>query len=129
MEDIENYFNTKFIKELSENDFDKYAVCNLKNNKITGMLLYYAPWCGYCKKVKEPFEEVAKTASLMCDFMALNCEKQKPQYIKIRDDTPELISGFPTIIIYKDGKPYEKYNDERTTEKLLKTCMRIKSAK
>ena len=124
MSEIENYFDSSVaVKELKDTDFDEYATSNIKN-KHTGMVLYYAPWCGYCKRIKQDYERAAKI-SLFCDFFAFNCEKNKHHYNKIKQDTPELIQGFPTIILYKNGEPYEKFDKERTVDKFLSACMEM----
>ena len=123
MMETENYFDGSIVKELEDTDFNEYATSSIKN-KQTGMVLFYAPWCGYCKRVRDVYEKAANI-SLFCDFLAFNCERNKRHYNKIKQDTPELVQGFPTIILYKNGEPYEKYNDERTVENFISACMKI----
>ena len=125
-----NYFDdVKYINELSSKDFDDFVSMNLKGKK-TGLLLYYAPWCGFCKKLKDDYIEASETSGLLCDFMALNCAKHDNQYEKIKNDYPALISGFPTIIAYKNGIPMYKLNDhDRSSSKLTVAAMKIKEKK
>jgi len=127
--EINDYFGPKhrFVIELKPEDFDENAPWRLKPRKETGklqsgMVLFYAPWCDYCKKVKEPWIKAAKTTGF-CDFYAFNCEKYKNHLSKIKSDMPQLIRGFPTIIIYNDGEPNEYYKGERTVESFVKECM------
>jgi thiol-disulfide isomerase/thioredoxin len=127
--DTEDYFEAnRYVKELKPSDFKKGVPWELK---ISGdskckkaMVLFYAPWCGHCKQVKKPWSEAA-TLSGFCDFYAFNCERYKNHLSKIKDDIPHLVTGFPTIIIYKNGSPEEYYNGERTVKGFSQTCMDI----
>jgi thiol-disulfide isomerase/thioredoxin len=126
MEDQDYFGESRYVKELKPSDFDDYAPWLLKPHKypISGFVLYYAPWCPHCKLVQEPFIEAAKTSGF-CDYMALNCEKQKNHKNKIVADMPHLIQGYPSIIVYKNGSPSHVYTGERTTEGFLQECMKV----
>jgi thiol-disulfide isomerase/thioredoxin len=126
MED--NYFDdNKFITELSPKSFDDFTSTNLKD-KNTGLLLYYAPWCGFCKRLKDNYIEASETSGLLCDFMALNCESHSSQYEKIKTEFPGFITGFPTIIVYNNGVPEYKLNeDDRSISKLIEIAMEHKT--
>lgn len=121
-----NYFDgIKSIKQLSSMDFNEFTPVDL-NDKNTGLLLFYAPWCGYCKRMKDDYIEASRQSGLLCDFMALNCEKHKDRYKKIKNDMPDIITGFPTVIVYKNGSPSYKLNeDERSSSKLTEAAIRI----
>lgn len=129
----EDYFGSdhRFVRELSPSDFDEDAPWQLKpvvdsktgeKYPATGMLLFYAPWCGYCKRTKDPWMEAAKLGGF-CDFFAFNCEKNKAHLEKIKADMPQLVQGFPTIVLYKDGSPDEYYQGERTAQAFVTACM------
>ena len=130
--EINDYFGPdhRFVKELQPSDFDDNAPWQLKpgrnsQGKITpicGMVLFYAPWCGFCKKVKDLWVEAASTCGF-CDFFAFNCEKHKGHLSKIKADMPQLVRGFPTIVIYMNGSPDEYYQGDRTTQAFVSTCM------
>lgn len=118
--------NSRFVKELSESSFDEIKTWKLKNGKC-GVILFYAPWCGYCKSVKDVYKNLAEKA-IFFNVYAMNCEKYNSHISKIKDDMPNLISGYPTIIIYNKGEPIEKIGtseEERTLQHLLTACMRI----
>lgn len=126
MQETDDYFGQdhRFVVELTPDDFDKTAPWLLKpgGESGSGMLLFYAPWCGYCKKVREPWADAAKISGF-CDFYAFNCEKYKSHVAKIKADMPQLISGFPSIIRYQDGQPDEYYKGDRTVDALVAECM------
>ena len=80
--------------------------------------MYYADWCGHCKKVKPDFEKFMKTGPISvngksCEIRMVSPEKQ-----------PDLaagkpIRGFPTFLMETaDGKVVE-YKGERTTQGFL----------
>ncbi len=90
-------------------------------------MLFYAPWCPHCKKLKQVWENLAKIAAFF-NVYAFNCEKFKAHLAKIQSDMPNLIQGFPTIIIYKHSNPVEKVGEtesEREVSHLVNACMRV----
>jgi thiol-disulfide isomerase/thioredoxin len=125
-----DYFeNSRYVKELIPSDFESAAPWRLKklNKSITrpsGMVLFYAPWCPYCKSLKPIWEEAAKISGF-CDYYAFNCEKYKGHILKLKEDMPELIRSYPSIIIYNNGEPDEYYEGERTSKALILTCARV----
>jgi thiol-disulfide isomerase/thioredoxin len=131
--DSDDYFgdNNRYIKELKPSDFDSTSPFNLK--KIKGMMpncfvLFYAPWCPHCKKIAPEYEKAAKLAAF-CDFCAFNCEKHAGHTQKIREDLPELIRGYPTVIMYKNGEPVEYYEGEKDAQKIVTAATRFCSDK
>ena len=124
MTESEDYFGSshKYVIELTPSDFDSAIPYNLKKESC-GLVLFYAPWCGFCKAVKKSWEEAAKKTGF-CDYMAMNCEKNKSWCLKIKEENPELIKSYPTIVVYKNGKPIKKHEGERSRESLMSLCMK-----
>jgi thiol-disulfide isomerase/thioredoxin len=120
----QDYFgpNNRYVKELTPKDFDSIAPWKLKD-KGNGIMMLYAPWCHFCKALKPDWEKAAQISGF-CNFYAFNCEKHKSHLSKIREDMPELVTSYPTIIIYKNGEPVETFNEDRTVDALVKACMR-----
>lgn len=123
--DKQNFFKTKFVTELKPLDFDSKETWKLNNHKCS-IVLFYAPWCPYCKNVKDEWLKLGKTAAFF-DVCAFNCEKYRGHLDKIKEEMPGLIQGFPTMIIYEKGKPLEKTGTDETSRKaenFIKACMR-----
>lgn len=124
----QNYFEgSPFVKELDPSYFDSVKAYHLRKGKENcTAILFYAPWCGYCKRVKETWEDLGKKASFF-KICAFNCEKYKDHYSKMKEELPDLFRGYPTMIIYKDGEPQEKIGEEdrRNIGHFLEDCMRV----
>jgi thiol-disulfide isomerase/thioredoxin len=115
--------NNKYVKELTSKDFDANATWKLKD-KGCNAVLFYANWCPHCVKIKGEWENFGKLAGFtnVCSF---NSEVQKAHLLKIKEDMPELVKGFPTIIYYLNGEPVEQHEEQRTSANFLKTCMKV----
>lgn len=126
--DLKPYFeDSEYVKELSPSDFNSVATWKLKNTACTA-ILFYAPWCPHCKAVKDEWINFGKIATFM-DVAALNCEKYAGYVLKIKEDMPYLIGGFPTIVFYVNGEPFDNYQGERTMKKFVKKGMEVCQSK
>ena len=105
----QDYFSEKM--ELSPSDFNG---ASLKSTECA-LVLFYAPWCGYCKLVKEPWKQLASTVAYI-DVFAFNCEKNKSYLQRIKEEHPYLIPGYPTIVFYKNGKVVKAINSKSKDE-------------
>ncbi len=117
----------KYVKELTPTDFDDTVTWKLKNGQC-GAVLFYAPWCPHCKAVAPAWIKFGEKAAFM-NIMAFNCEKYSPHLMKIKEDLPQLVTSFPTIIFYNQGHPDEQYRGDRSDGALLKAGMRFCQAK
>jgi thiol-disulfide isomerase/thioredoxin len=126
----QDYFpKGNIVTELKPKDFEQVNVVNLKDKKCTAVL-FYAPWCGYCKQFAPTWEEIAKTATFF-EIKAFNCENEqnKNHLLRIREDVPNFVKSFPTIIFYSGGRPIEKFNGDRTMKNIIDQCMRVCDSK
>jgi thioredoxin-like negative regulator of GroEL len=122
----DDYFSkSKFVIELQPSSFDSEATWKLREHKCSAVL-FYAPWCPHCKAMKETWEQLGETAAFY-DVCAFNCEKHKEHVAKIKEDMPELVRGYPTMILYKQGVPVENVGtttEDRTLSRLVEACAR-----
>ena len=64
------------------------------------LVLFYADWCGHCKKLTPIWDEAANEAD--DKMIKLNVGDGKPEQKKIMDKYN--IKGFPTIIMFENGE-------------------------
>ncbi len=122
--DTTSYFlQSHFVKELSPKDFNSISSWKLKENKCA-IILFYKPGCPYCKDIKGTWSQLGETAAFF-DVYAFNSEKYHAHVAKIREEMPNLITSYPTIIIYQDGTPQEHYEGSRDWKHLTLACARV----
>ena len=81
------------------------------------VVLFYADWCGHCKKIKPVWDEAAKEVNKdEKKMIKVNCGEGTKEEKAIMDKYD--IDGYPTIIIFQDGKP-SKYEGNRNKEDFL----------
>ena len=81
------------IEELNETNFNNYIKTGLK------VIMFYAEWCGYCKKQFSIFYEMENILIGIVDI----------------DRNPNLalkykITSFPTFVIFKNGEEISKFS-------------------
>ncbi|KAF7266973.1 hypothetical protein GWI33_019754 [Rhynchophorus ferrugineus] len=96
------------IIKLDEKNFKD----ELKRNNIV-LVMFYAPWCGHCKRMKPDYMAAAK--QLQSEGI------EKCMAMVDCTENPELaeeygIQGFPTIKLFKNGKFVTDYDGKRTIE-------------
>ena len=101
------------IFELVGKSFEREVL----NNDKDVMVVFYAPWCGHCKKLLPKYEEAAKLL-----------KEKNPKLLLSKLDATENevdsidIRGFPTIVFYagdkKDKRPID-FRGERTVDGII----------
>ena len=77
---------------LNQNQFQ-----NLLNEGKTILVDYWAPWCGYCRRIAPAYEKLAD-------------ERDDIIFAKVNIDEEPLLANeanievIPTLVLYKDGK-------------------------
>ena len=96
------------IIELDKSNFNENIKEGLK------IVVFSAKWCSYCKKQHETLKELDDIWIGKVDG----------------DKSPELTSeygvmGFPTFIIFKDGKLINKFSGYRNKTELMKILIKF----
>jgi protein disulfide-isomerase-like protein len=100
------------VAHLGQDTFDGFIVENPST-----LVMFYAPWCGHCKKMKPAYGEASAVVNTATD---------KPQKLAAVDCTAHAelcnkfgVRGYPTIKYFKAGKEEFKYEGGRTKEALI----------
>ncbi|XP_037252984.1 protein disulfide-isomerase A5 [Falco rusticolus] len=100
------------VYHLTDEDFDKF----IKDHSSV-LVMFHAPWCGHCKKMKPEYEKAAEFLHVASDspgvLAAVDATVNKALAERYH------ISGFPTVKYFKDGE--EKYTlpHLRTKKKII----------
>jgi len=101
------------VVELGDSDFDSRLA-----DMDTALVMFYAPWCGHCKRLKPEFE---KSSS---DLLA-----NDPPVHLVKVDCTEAgkdtcgrfeVRGYPTLKIFKSGELSSDYNGPREAAGITK---------
>eukprot|EP01098_Paradermamoeba_levis_P000001 TRINITY_DN0_c0_g1_i1.p1 TRINITY_DN0_c0_g1~~TRINITY_DN0_c0_g1_i1.p1 ORF type:complete len:252 (-),score=103.30 TRINITY_DN0_c0_g1_i1:150-905(-) len=82
---------------------------NFASSTASGVWLieFYAPWCGHCQRLEPIWNELSNSAK--------NFHVGKVDCTIERDlASTYQIQGFPTILLFKDGKKVSEYEGSRT---------------
>lgn len=104
---MSNYYD-KYLKYKSKYMSLKDKLNQTGGGKKTKVMLFKAEWCGHCKSFKPIWDIVTKQYDNL-DFVVYDSDKN------VDDITKYNVSGFPTIIVEKDGNTFE-YNEERNAD-------------
>uniref|UniRef100_A0A452I434 Thioredoxin domain-containing protein n=1 Tax=Gopherus agassizii TaxID=38772 RepID=A0A452I434_9SAUR len=100
------------VYHLTDEDFDKF----IKEHSSV-LVMFHAPWCGHCKKMKPEYEMAAEMLHVTSDspgvLAAVDATVNKAVAERFH------ISGFPTLKYFQDGE--EKYTlpQLRTKKKIV----------
>lgn len=107
----------KGVLHLTDNTFSKSI-----STKEPVLVMFYAPWCGHCKRMKPDYTKAAEelgNEGATCKMAMVDCT-QNPEVTETYG-----INGFPTIKLFMNGKYVEDYHGSRTTDDLKSFMKRI----
>lgn len=118
----DEFKNDPNVFELTASNFDKVV----HRSNYSSIVMFYAPWCGYCQKLKPTFSKLGKflhkDSQYSVNVAAVNCDKASNRDLC----AAHQVKGFPTLLVFRppkhtDGKKAkslrqasEVYNGERT---------------
>ena len=94
------------LKELDKINFDQELQTGVK------LVEFYTTWCGYCKKQKLELEAMDKVWIGLID-----ADKEAAIAAKYN------VSGFPTFLIFKNGKEVERFSGLKQKEDIMSRIM------
>ncbi|KAE8739622.1 hypothetical protein FOCC_FOCC014887 [Frankliniella occidentalis] len=98
------------LVELTEETFDNYVATG------NHFIKFYAPWCGYCKKLVPTWEKLAESLHFSTNVRVsqVDCTEHKDVCQRFE------VKGYPTLLWIVDGQKasVEKYSGDRSIEDL-----------
>ncbi|XP_055549541.1 protein disulfide-isomerase A5 [Wyeomyia smithii] len=88
-------------------------VDDVLHNEDRLLVMFYAPWCGHCKRMKPEFAETANLlvkTNVSGKVAAVDCTEQTKTAEKFE------IQGFPTLKFFVRGKFIANYEGKRTAQ-------------
>lgn len=101
------------VKVLTDANFD----AEIKSSTPT-LVKFYAPWCGHCKNLAPEFVKASEMVGEKAILAEVDCTVEKKVAEKYN------IQGYPTLIIFQDGKELQKYEGERNAASIA-TFMKV----
>lgn len=89
----------------------------------TSVTLYYAHWCGHCQVFKPEWAKLEKNVEEHNKKVGkgiIKCVSKEDSQMTEADKAK--ISGFPTIVITKNGKSYT-YQGERKADQIMRELL------
>jgi protein disulfide-isomerase-like protein len=103
--------------ELNEKSFSSF----LLDNEFA-FILFYAPWCAHCKKLKPEFDKAGDyfDKSKNVALGKLDCTESPKICANFK------VSAYPTLKFFINGEPFE-YNGGRSTAEIIEWIDRFVS--
>ncbi|PVD35860.1 hypothetical protein C0Q70_02829 [Pomacea canaliculata] len=87
----------------------------LKKDKAATLVMFYAPWCGYCKRLKPEFAAAATEVKGKAQLVGIDVDK--PQMMGMR--TQYNVTGFPTLYYFEKGRAMFRYGGENNKDGII----------
>lgn len=107
------------IIELNNSSFNKEEIKDLLSKKVC-LVGVFSKLCIHCKNMKSQWEYLkSKLKKSNCNGVLLEIDSDQLNYIDYSSLT-NSIKGFPSIMIFKNGKLKKEYNGNRTSNDMFK---------
>ena len=107
------------IIEITNSNFDKNYIKQILLKK-TCFIGVFSKLCIHCQDMQSEWKKLkAKLRSLKCNGILLEIDANQLNYIDYSSLTNTL-QGFPSILVFKNGKKQKDYEGERTSEQMFK---------
>nr|WDU65913.1 putative disulfide isomerase Tcis_disulfideisomerase_A5like [Tityus cisandinus] len=87
----------------------------LNREKLPIMMMFYAPWCGFCKRLKPEYATVATEMKGHSVLAAMDVNKPENAVIRRHFN----ITGFPTLLYFESGNLKLRYEGENNRESII----------
>lgn len=107
------------IIELNNSNFHKSKIKELLSKKIC-LIGVFSKMCIHCQNMKSQWQYLkSKLKKTKCNGLLLEIDAEQLNYI---DYSPlkDSIKGFPSIMVFKNGKLKKDYKGDRTSNDMFK---------
>ncbi|CAK8573381.1 unnamed protein product [Lathyrus sativus] len=102
----------RFLVQAKKQTFSSFDDL-LANSDKPVFVDFYATWCGPCQFMVPVLEEVSTQLNDLIQVVKIDTEKYPSIASKYK------IEALPTFIIFKDGKPFDRFEGALTADKLI----------
>ena len=107
------------IIELNKKNVEKDYIHQLLKQKIC-LIGVFSKLCIHCKLMKQQWNFLKKKLkNKKCNGLLLEIDSQQLNYIDY-SSLNKSINGFPSIMVFKNGKLVKEYNGNRTQKDMFK---------
>ena len=108
--DLKTSFEIEAFNNGTDDDYADIESFTDNNDKM--LVMYYANWCGHCKRTKPEFQQLIDSYKGKIKVLMIDCEEEENKDIV----KTQKISGFPTIRYYPSGlnDNYQEYSGGRS---------------
>ena len=87
----------------------------IRKEKKPMLVMFYAPWCGHCTRMKPEFASAATQLKGKAVLAGMNVDNQNGYQVRADFN----ITGFPTVLYFEKGEKLYDYWGERTEAGIL----------